>query len=322
MFCLILISLTLTVTIFPTQAGSLSVSVSTDKETYDLGLRERISITGNVTWNGEPVSDALVALQVNNPKGDIYIVRTLTTGENPQTLSALEITEFIPCDSQGNPVSTVEKGGTIGFKITIKNNAATSYHYIAVINLYYQNQIPFLALIAINDTINPQTTTTTTVWPIVIPDNAILGTTTAYVSVLTDLPAKTGFPYCPEKSTSFNIAYSSSIYQTQPQNGTFNLAIKLASMQAWLGTYSIRTVVFYSYAIATAQSTYEVTLVGDFNGDLKINMRDISRVAKAFGSVPGSPYWDPILDLNGDNKIDMRDISRIAYAFGVEAKDP
>jgi PKD repeat protein len=54
----------------------------------------------------------------------------------------------------------------------------------------------------------------------------------------------------------------------------------------------------------------------DFDGNHKIDMKDIRRVAKAFGSYPGDPNWDPVVDVNGDHKIDMKDIRPVAKNFG------
>jgi hypothetical protein len=66
-------------------------------------------------------------------------------------------------------------------------------------------------------------------------------------------------------------------------------------------------------------------LVGDLNGDGKVDIKDISIVARAFGSYgpdywyPGSPpsaRWNPVADVNSDGKIDMKDISIVASNFG------
>jgi PKD repeat protein len=67
--------------------------------------------------------------------------------------------------------------------------------------------------------------------------------------------------------------------------------------------------------------------LGDVNHDGKIDGRDITIVAKAFGShgpnfdypgEPASPNWNPIADLNGDNKVDGRDITIVAKKFGTD----
>jgi PKD repeat protein len=57
------------------------------------------------------------------------------------------------------------------------------------------------------------------------------------------------------------------------------------------------------------------SLIGDINGDGKVDMRDIAIVAKAFSTVPEDQNWNPIADLNGDGRVDMRDIAIVAKAF-------
>jgi len=58
------------------------------------------------------------------------------------------------------------------------------------------------------------------------------------------------------------------------------------------------------------------TIIGDLNGDRKVEMKDIAIAARAFGSVPGDSRWDPRADLNRDVKVDMKDITIIAKSFG------
>jgi len=58
------------------------------------------------------------------------------------------------------------------------------------------------------------------------------------------------------------------------------------------------------------------TILGDLNGDRKIDMKDISMAARAFGTVPGDQRWEPRADLNNDVKVDMKDITLIAKNFG------
>jgi len=54
----------------------------------------------------------------------------------------------------------------------------------------------------------------------------------------------------------------------------------------------------------------------DLNGDGLIDYNDISRVCRAYGSVPEEPRWDADADFNVDNIIDYRDISMVARYFG------
>jgi subtilisin family serine protease len=62
-----------------------------------------------------------------------------------------------------------------------------------------------------------------------------------------------------------------------------------------------------------------VRMLGDMNGDGKIDLRDIGTAASAFGSHPGNPRWNPNADMNGDGKIDLRDVAFVAKHFGEHA---
>jgi hypothetical protein len=50
----------------------------------------------------------------------------------------------------------------------------------------------------------------------------------------------------------------------------------------------------------------------DVNGDGKIDLKDISLVAKAFGTREGNLKWDTRCDINGDGKVDIRDLLLVA----------
>ena len=50
--------------------------------------------------------------------------------------------------------------------------------------------------------------------------------------------------------------------------------------------------------------------------DGRVDMRDISYVARRFLIIPGNPLWDPYADINSDGKINMIDIGTVARSFG------
>ena len=83
------------------------------------------------------------------------------------------------------------------------------------------------------------------------------------------------------------------------------------------GTYTLTAVA----TIPTGSSVFSdgnitVRLMGDVNGDGRVDLRDIALVARAFGSTPGSPNWNPAADLNGDGIVNMQDIALVARHFG------
>jgi parallel beta-helix repeat protein len=57
----------------------------------------------------------------------------------------------------------------------------------------------------------------------------------------------------------------------------------------------------------TAPWTKILGPVGDVNGDGKVDMKDISYVARRFMCLPSEGLWDPGADLNGDGRINMTD---------------
>jgi parallel beta-helix repeat protein len=68
-----------------------------------------------------------------------------------------------------------------------------------------------------------------------------------------------------------------------------------------------------------------VRIMGDINGDGTVDGKDISILAKSFGSCgpnylyqgsPPSPTWNLDADLNGDNVVDGRDLVLVARNFG------
>jgi len=65
-------------------------------------------------------------------------------------------------------------------------------------------------------------------------------------------------------------------------------------------------------------STVLVTILGDLNGDGVVDILDIAMVAKAYGSYPGHPKWNPNADLDNSNLIDIIDIAKAAKNYGKE----
>jgi len=59
-----------------------------------------------------------------------------------------------------------------------------------------------------------------------------------------------------------------------------------------------------------------VKMVGDVNGDSKIDVKDVAVASRAFGKRIGDPGWNAEADINGDNKIDIIDIAIISRRFG------
>lgn len=60
-------------------------------------------------------------------------------------------------------------------------------------------------------------------------------------------------------------------------------------------------------------------LRGDINWDGKIDDKDVELLVAAYGSIPGSPNWNPACDLNNDGKVDINDLAILAGNYGTTA---
>jgi PKD repeat protein len=68
--------------------------------------------------------------------------------------------------------------------------------------------------------------------------------------------------------------------------------------------------------ILESPTKVKVSMLGDTDGNGKIDLKDVYRLAIAFGSYPEHPKWDRFADINMDNKVDLRDIAKLARRFG------
>lgn len=326
-YVLMIVSLVAVTTVV--SAASLNLIVAPDRQVYNVG--DTITIDGSLTDGGSPVSDAIVAVEVDNPVGGIFSLRTLNTGPlNPNQTWPLEILEIIPCSSDGSLKQSFQPGGNAGFKISIRNNAANPNDIIAMITLTYSNQAPFTTFLMYNGSIAGEHTKTVVSYPAVaIPDDAITGNTTVYANVFNFLPRDNGFAYCPEKTNWFRIDSSSPI-SPAIINETFPLELSLSGITVRLRNYTIYATTQYGFSTTSTTSQFEVILIGDLTGpegepDGKVDMRDIALVARQFGTEEGDPDWNPDADLTGpehmvpDGKVDMRDVAFVARLFGTVA---
>jgi hypothetical protein len=63
-------------------------------------------------------------------------------------------------------------------------------------------------------------------------------------------------------------------------------------------------------------SVHEDPLLGDADGDGKVDGKDVAIVSAAFGTIPGDPKWDPRADLNKDLKVDGKDTGIVSKYYG------
>jgi len=294
----------------------VQITVNTNKQTYSSG--ELVNVYGDLKRDGTPVTNALIAIQINDAQNNIVSIRTRSTGTTPSPWS-MDITGLISCDASGNPKSTFKKGSLAYFKVTVKNLDAVSERYVTVtINLYDSNQTSF-GIAWVGTTVGPNKEFTY-LTSIPIPSEASTGSAYAFANAYNTWPKENGIAYCGEKAVAFTITdsttSSSSSSSTSPsfttQAGTYNLTFRLRSKSP-LGDHTV----YASYYQTLATTTFDVVwLLTDIDRNGKVDILDIAIAAKAYGSYPGHPRWNPKADLDGNNKIDIIDIAKVAKDYG------
>jgi hypothetical protein len=84
------------------------------------------------------------------------------------------------------------------------------------------------------------------------------------------------------------------------------------------------TLILYVSLYVTGVSTFSFNIVfngsdhllGDFNKNGVVDLKDVMEVATAYGSSPGSPKWNSVCDLNGDLVVDMKDYLIVCKNYG------
>ena len=57
-------------------------------------------------------------------------------------------------------------------------------------------------------------------------------------------------------------------------------------------------------------------ILGDINKDMKVDNKDLSQLAAAYGSTPEKPKWNPNCDINSDNKVEVFDLFNLSKNYG------
>ncbi|MEM2779874.1 MAG: PKD domain-containing protein [Candidatus Bathyarchaeia archaeon] len=248
----------LSLTVYP--QGNLTISIYANKTAFI--QREIVNIYGNLTYNGQPASDGLVALQIQNPQNKAIMYRAILTGSDSLLEEPVSIIEVLPCNEYLNPKYSFKIEDIAYFKVTMKNNGVTTRRVRVTISILDGTKI---ALDAKDFTVTiPGGVTSYAVLSIIIPPYAYIGKATAIASIFSDLPANGGVPYSKEKSIYFEITRSIGITTPPPPvtvetslPGTYNVTFKLSPM-TMPGTYQVYVNAKKEYSIQRNSTNFNV----------------------------------------------------------------
>jgi len=296
----------------------LEITVSTDKSAY--GYREAVTVYGNVTFEGQPVENGIVGIQIEDPANRTIALRTVPHG-NPSGSWTVEVISVISCDGSGNPKSNFNRNTFAYFKATVKNNAISSRNALVSINIY---DIDFTPIgIAWQQQVIPPNGQTTYMPAIYLDEWVSTGSALACANVYTEWPKNNGYPYCPEKTANFSITTTTAAtYSNEPafqSDGYYEGVFRVPPEEApYSGTYFVAVGAWSAgwKAFQNTTFTVEYQVPADFDHNHEIEIYDVIKVTGIYGAKSGDPNWNPEIDLRPDGEIGIYDVVRVTGIYG------
>lgn len=290
------------VSILPIHASpATDITVTTDKQSYESG--EAVTVYGNLTKDGTPVTDGLVGIEVRDQTDKLVTIRTVTTGTKPSPAYIyVEVLSVIPCNQTGEPRQSFEKGSiNIYFKVTGVNHDIEWRTALITVRAHTPNNIPYGGWTVEYFPLAPRPSPHDppqpfSLGPISMPiDTSVpTGNWTVYANAYTGWPREEiepgipGTPYCAEVSANFQITNGEPPPPPPPPtnqtNGNYNLTFQL-SRTANEGNRTIYTTSRYHGVETFNSTTFEVTLwymKADFDADHDIDEDDLWFFCAAF----------------------------------------
>jgi PKD repeat protein len=256
---LITAAATLSLSVEQTQISTINLTLETDKNAYY--LREPVAIQGIFLKDGEPVTDALIAMEIRDSRNNTFAYRTIPIG-NPQEAWPVNITAVSVMDTEGNPITKTKVNSMIQLKITVKNNYLNILTVTIAYTIYDNTLIPIRAS-SRRATLNAQSSVSIIV-QIYIPEWATPGKAIISSNVYSDVLKDGGTPYTPERLDYFYILrneqlepfYSQAPTSHQTQPGQYKIFLRMSpDNYAQPGAYNVYITGRISPTLKTTSTT-------------------------------------------------------------------
>ncbi len=205
-FSLIIVSvLLISVVHISLGAPILELTTTTDKTSYY--VRERVTCSGNVSFDEAPVSDALVALEMHSQNSIPMVYRTVDVGGYNDSVE-LVITHagVWDLDLPPNPLDTVKVGETVKISATVSNPQAVERDSVYItISIFDANMVPLRPHMVPDNSVPPQSSVTV-YGQLTIPSWTCSGMATIYANAYDNVPSNGGIPYALEQTAQFYIS--------------------------------------------------------------------------------------------------------------------
>lgn len=214
----------------------LGLTVKSNKGVYN--YMEPITLYGNFTQDGIPVSNGTVGIAVYDPSDPPVpvAIRTVKTGE--VVLSPLvNFVELFPSnETTGTPKYSFMTSENLGIFLSVRNYDAIGHYIVGTITIFDANGIPLAVRYGNPGTLGPGALSSDWIVGITIPASAKPGNATIVACLFSNRPEDGGVPYCEEKRVNFEIKRNPELGYSNPpmtnppiQDGAFASSFRLAN---------------------------------------------------------------------------------------------
>lgn len=201
--------------------STVTITVFTEDSSYH--LRQPMIIFGNLTSNGSPVDTALVALQIEDSRGNPFYFRTIPIG-NPSEEWSADITGVWLTDLNGSSLAESTPNSNAKAHMAVKNNLMNQIDVVTTVTVCDENLIPFYCAWAASTLSALESTTSS--WEFYIPEWVKPGKAVVFMNLYNQLPENQGTPYTREETAYFHIMRNpESEPSYSPAQATFNSSL-------------------------------------------------------------------------------------------------
>jgi hypothetical protein len=231
-----------------------------------------------------------------NPKVDAVLSGGIVTGTNPgQVLAWVNVT-----NTSGSRVQSLKLNDTLPVDWTVNPPWMPA---LGAIHIFFANTTSLLT--------NPEITQPSTVT--VSSGNP----QTVHLAIPSFNATGIGHPLMPGQSMLLSVKLSYGLKDTSqsassyPRNYTDTATGAAWTQASFIGTEFTGN--------GSAFFTACAKVLGDVNGDFKVDILDAALLAHSFGAKQGDPLWIPSADFNNDGVIDIGDAAVLAFYFGTSS---